>query len=97
MTALPCCDRTMTPEEILSFPCVYPIKAVARIADEPLALVSTLIAAHVGEADIVGIETRPSRAGAYLSVTVTLRATSRAQLDALYRDLSADKRLLWVI
>ncbi len=70
---------------------------MARIADEPLALVSTLIAAHVGEADIVGIETRSSRAGAYLSVTVTLRATSRAQLDALYRDLSADKRLLWVI
>lgn len=87
----------MTPEEVLSFPCIYPIKAVARMADEPVALVSTLIAAHVGDGDVVGVETRPSRTGAYLSVTVTLRATSRAQLDALYRDLSADKRLLWVI
>ncbi|HBG31393.1 YbeD family protein [Candidatus Macondimonas diazotrophica] len=87
----------MTRDTILSFPCIYPVKAVARHADDPKHLVCTLISAHVPEADIVGVESRPSSGGRYLAVTVTLRASSQAQLDALYRDLSADKRLLWVI
>lgn len=87
----------MNPDKILSFPCIYPVKAVARHADDPKHLVCTLINAHVPEVDILAVESRPSSAGRYLAVTVTLRASNQAQLDALYRDLSADKRLLWVI
>ena len=34
------------------------------------------------------VETRPSRAGNYLGVTLTITATSREQLDELYRTLS---------
>jgi len=32
---------------------------------------------------------RPSRTGKYLSLTVTIRAVSREQLDAIYREISA--------
>jgi putative lipoic acid-binding regulatory protein len=35
------------------------------------------------------MEMRPSKAGNYLSLTCTIRATSQAQLDALYRALTA--------
>lgn len=34
------------------------------------------------------VEMRPSKAGNYLGVTVTITATSREQLDTLYRTLS---------
>jgi putative lipoic acid-binding regulatory protein len=34
------------------------------------------------------IEMRPSKAGNYLSVTLTIKATSREQLDNLYRALT---------
>ena len=56
-----------------------------------------VIAVHVEDDDVLAVDTRPSSGGRYLSVTVTLRASSRAQLDALYRDLSAEPRLVWVI
>jgi putative lipoic acid-binding regulatory protein len=35
------------------------------------------------------MEMRPSTKGNYLSLTVTVRATSREQLDNLYRELSS--------
>jgi len=38
--------------------------------------------------DAASIETRPSKAGNYLGVTITITATSREQLDELYRTLS---------
>jgi putative lipoic acid-binding regulatory protein len=40
---------------------------------------------------------RDSRGGNYLSVTVTIRAESRAQLDAIYRDLTGDERVLMAL
>jgi len=87
----------MADETLLSFPCVYPIKAVGQLAHEPERVVRAIIAAHVDDADVLAVDTRPSSGGRYLAVTVTLRASSRAQLDALYRDLSAEPRLVWVI
>jgi putative lipoic acid-binding regulatory protein len=38
--------------------------------------------------DPATVQTRPSRAGNWLGVTITVTATSRAQLDELYRTLS---------
>jgi len=87
----------MSDETLLNFPCVYPIKAVGQQAHEPERVVRALVAVHVDDADVLAVDTRPSRGGRYLAVTVTLRASSRAQLDALYRDLSAEPRLVWVI
>jgi putative lipoic acid-binding regulatory protein len=37
---------------------------------------------------------QPSRHGRYESVTLTVRASSRAQLDAIYQELSAHERVL---
>jgi len=44
---------------------------------------------HAPEFDAATMAMRPSRAGNYLALTCTVRATSQAQLDALYRELSA--------
>ncbi|MDX9995733.1 MAG: DUF493 domain-containing protein [Rhodocyclaceae bacterium] len=44
---------------------------------------------HAPDFDPARVEMRPSKAGNYLSLTCTIRATSKPQLDALYRDLTA--------
>jgi len=40
---------------------------------------------------------RNSRAGRYQSVTVTVNARDRAQLDAIYQDLSGHPRIKLVL
>lgn len=49
--------------------------------------VTDIVLKHAGDFDPATVEMRPSRQGRYLSVTCTVRAKSREQLDALYREL----------
>jgi len=44
---------------------------------------------HAPDYDPAGIEIRPSKGAKYLSLTCTVNATSQAQLDALYRELTS--------
>ena len=46
-----------------------------------------IVLRHAPDFDVASVEMRPSRQGKYLSVTCTVRATSREQLDALYQEL----------
>ncbi|MBP9655593.1 MAG: DUF493 domain-containing protein [Rhodocyclaceae bacterium] len=43
---------------------------------------------HAPDFDAAGMEMRPSAKGNYMSLTCTIRAISRSQLDALYQELS---------
>jgi putative lipoic acid-binding regulatory protein len=56
--------------------------------------VLALVSEHAPEVSHEMLSTRSSRGGRYLAVTVHLRAQSRAQLDRIYEDLSAHKRVL---
>jgi uncharacterized protein len=49
--------------------------------------VAGIVRKHAPDFDPATVEMRPSRQGTYLSVTCIVRATSREQLDALYREL----------
>jgi putative lipoic acid-binding regulatory protein len=49
--------------------------------------VTGIVRKHAPDFDAATVEMRPSRQGKYLSVTCTVRATSRQQLDALYQEL----------
>jgi putative lipoic acid-binding regulatory protein len=51
--------------------------------------VAEIVARHVAPLDTLPVKRQPSREGRFVSVTVTIEAQSREQLDALYRDLSA--------
>jgi len=52
---------------------------------------------HATDFDPAALEMRTSSAGNYLSVTATINATSRAQLDGLYRDLTAHPMVTMVL
>jgi putative lipoic acid-binding regulatory protein len=59
--------------------------------------VAAIVRRHAPDFDPATIETRPSRQGTYLSVTCVVRATSREQLDNLYRDLCDHPSVVMVL
>lgn len=74
-------------ESALAFPCEFPIKVMGRKERGFAQTVTDIVLKHVQDFDPATVEMRPSRQGNYLSVTCVVRATSRDQLDALYREL----------
>jgi uncharacterized protein len=75
-------------DTLIEYPCVFPIKVMgARVAGF-LTAVSEVALAHDPAFDISTIEVRDSRGGNYQGLTITITATSREQLDALYIALS---------
>jgi uncharacterized protein len=74
---------------LIEFPCDFPIKIMGRRVDGYAQAVLEIVQRHAPDFDGATVEMRSSKQGGYLSLTCTIRATSRAQLDALYRELSA--------
>ncbi|MDR1855451.1 MAG: DUF493 domain-containing protein [Azoarcus sp.] len=74
---------------LLEFPCDFPIKIMGAQVDEFAPTVLEVVRRHAPGFDGESMEMRASANGKYLSLTCTLRAESRAQLDALYRELTA--------
>jgi hypothetical protein len=76
-------------ESLIQYPCAFPIKVMgAHVAGFEEAIVA--VARRFDAAfDASSVERRPSREGRYMGLTLTVTATSRAQLDDLYRALSS--------
>lgn len=86
------------PEEgLLEFPCTIGIKAMGKANSDFDLHVATLVRKHTPDLGEGAIKTRPSKNGNFISVTVTVTAQSRDQLDNIYRDLSADDQVLMAL
>lgn len=87
----------MNRESPLTFPIVFPIKIMGR--DEPAfhAAVEDIVSRHVAPLASLPVNRQPSREGRFISITVTIDAQSREQLDALYRELSGHELVLMVL
>jgi putative lipoic acid-binding regulatory protein len=83
-------------EELLEFPCSFPVKAVGKGIDDFEDLVVSILQRHVPDLGEDCVTSRPSKQGTYLAVTVTFMAESRVQLEAIYRELSDHERVLMV-
>ncbi len=79
---------TSRADSLIEYPCDFPIKVMGRRVDDFAQTVVSIVQKHAPDFDPSSLQMRPSRQGNYLGLTVTLRATSRAQLDALYIELS---------
>jgi len=75
------------PESLLAFPCDFPIKIMGLTQPGFAQAIMDVVLRHAPDFDAATMEMRKSRRGKYLSLTVTVRATSREQLDNLYREL----------
>ena len=87
----------MSEQSLLEFPCDVPIKVFGR--NEPEFRDSALDIVRAHWTDLAGdrIAERLSRGGSYLSLTITVHAESRDQLDAVYRALTARREVLMVL
>jgi putative lipoic acid-binding regulatory protein len=83
--------------EVMQFPTDIRLRVFGLDADDFAFLVMMIVRRHVPELNEDGIDTRPSQRGKYLAVRVSFVAESREQLDAIYRDLNAEARVLFVL
>jgi putative lipoic acid-binding regulatory protein len=72
---------------LLEYPCEYPIKIVGRSQPGYAQAIVEVVSRHSPEFDPSTVEMRTSSANKYLSLTCTIRAQSKQQLDALYQEL----------
>jgi len=71
----------------LEFPCLFSIKVMMISSNEAREEVFEAVSAHV-EFDLASdVRQRPSRNGRYESVTISVRADSREQLERIYMDV----------
>ena len=75
-------------ESLITYPSLFPIKVMGVKADGFVHAITVIAQQFDPSFDVSTIELRPSKAGNYLGVTITVTATSREQLDELYRTLS---------
>ena len=73
---------------LLEFPCDFPIKIMGARSDDFAQAMLEVVLRHAPDFDAATMEMRTSTGGKYLSLTCTVRATSKAQLDALYMELT---------
>jgi putative lipoic acid-binding regulatory protein len=78
----------MSEDTLLDFPCDFPIKIMGARSDGFAQTMVEIVLRHAPDFVAESVDMRTSSSGNYLSVTCTIRATSRPQLDALYRELS---------
>lgn len=81
----------------LAFPCDFPIKVMGRKEPGFAQNVMEIVLKHAPDYEPATMEMRPSRQGKYLSLTVTVKARSREQLDDLYRELCDHPQVVMVL
>ena len=75
-------------ESLIEYPCLFPIKVMGTRVEGFTAALVSVARDFDPDFDEARLELRESRGGNYLSVTLTVTATSREQLDTLYRALT---------
>ena len=87
----------MNDESPFEFPCSFPLKVMGQNQPTFEQYVVEVIRTHAGSPALSSVTSRPSRNARYLAVTVTFTAASRAQLDGIYRTLSASEQVLFLL
>jgi putative lipoic acid-binding regulatory protein len=77
-----------TEHSLIEYPSDFPIKVFGHSHDDFTQAVIDIISRHDPEFKASSIEIRNSKTARYVSLTCTVRAVSRAQLDAIYQALT---------
>lgn len=87
----------MTQASLIEYPCDFPIKILGQTRAGFAQAVLEVVQRHAPDFDGATIDMKASKHGKYLSVTCVIRATSREQLDALYRELCDHSMVVMVL
>jgi len=79
---------TESNDTLLEFPCDFAIKAFGKKDSDFEQTVYELVKVHAPEISLDDLSAKQSSGGKYLSVTASIRAQSKPQLDAIYQALT---------
>ena len=92
---MPMTNETET--SLLEFPCRFPIKAMGRQSDDFESVIETIVSRHADFWPEETIQSRPSKAGNFVSVTAVIDARSKNQINAIYQDLTDCEKVLMAL
>lgn len=79
---------------LLEFPCDFPIKMMGRDRAAFHEAARAIVEQHAGPVSDEAVSVASSRNGRFVSITISIRARSKEQLDAIYMDLTAHEEVL---
>ena len=84
-------------DSLIDYPCDFPIKVMGQSQQGFAQAITEVVLRHDPQFSAASMEMRSSKAARYLSLTCTVRATSREQLDALYQELCDHPMVVMVL
>ena len=84
-------------ESLIIYPCAFPIKVMGAKVDGFVHAITAVAHEFDPTFDAKMLELRESKGGNYLGITINITATSREQLDELYRTLSTHPMVKMVL
>lgn len=84
-------------ETLLEFPCEFQVKAMGVATDSFEQLILDIVRNHIEDLPHTAAKSRQSSNGKYLSVSISITATSKIQLDNIYIELSAHEHVLMAL
>lgn len=80
--------------ELIGFPCRFPIKVMGRAEAGFREQALKLVEQHAGRVDEQDVRATASRNRKFTALTITINASSQAQLDKIYQDLTDCEEVL---
>ena len=84
-------------QSLIEYPSEFPIKVMGLMQESFAQTIVEVVTLHDPTFHAGKMEMRPSTKGTYLSLTVTILAVNREQLDNLYRALSSHPMVKMVL
>jgi len=74
--------------DLFKFPCEFPIKVMGKAHPDFEGEMVRIVRKHCPDLGENAVQSKPSKAGNYYAITITIMAQSREQLDAIYQELT---------
>ena len=87
----------MDKQDLFDFPCTFPIKIIGKDGLGFKSQVTNIVRRHAPDLDEGAVTCKTSGKGKYISITITINATSREQLDAIYHELTVCGEVLMAL
>ncbi|MDX8387575.1 MAG: DUF493 domain-containing protein [Ghiorsea sp.] len=84
-------------QALFNFPCEFPLKVMGLTSESFKHDMMSIVKKHIPNLDEAQVTTKPSKNGKYTAFTATFIATSRQQLDDLYREVTAHSSVKMVL
>ena len=90
-------DSPTDKKTLLEFPCEFPIKIMGKASDKLKELVVEVVKKHAPDFDPATLTIKESKEGKFHSITATITAESKKQLDAIYQELTSNELVLMAL